>query len=119
MGIETVSQLEFDFVETEVTVGTVQHLPALVRGRGGGKTITESDQLELGVKQAAEGAAEDHAAGRIEFGVPEMLDADPGAEAEEQDDGAGELLMRDAGEQREAGTDATEAIDEEHNAPRG
>ena len=119
VGIETVSQLEFDFVEAEIAVGMVQHLPALVRGDGGGEIIVESRELKLGVEAAAEGAGEDHAAGRIEFGVPEMLDADPGAEAEENDDGTGKLLMRDGGEEREAGTDAAEAIDEEHDAPGG
>src|ERR1035437_5112283 len=117
VGIETVSQLEFDFVEAEIAVGMVQHLPALVRRGGGGKIVAESDQLELSVEEAAEGAAEDQAAGRIEFGVSEMLDANPGAEAEEENDRAYKLLMRDAGEQREAGTDAAEAIDEEHDAP--
>ena len=119
VGIGPARQLEFDFVEAEIAVGMVQHLPALVRGDGGGEIIVESDELKLGVEAAAEGAGEDHAAGRIELGVPEVLDADPGAEAEENDDGTGKLLMRNAGEQREPGADAAEAIDEEHDAPRG
>jgi hypothetical protein len=96
VGVETVSKFEFDFVETEGAVGMVQDLPALVRGCGGGETIAESDQLELSVEQAPEGAPEDHAEGRIKFGVPAMLDADPGAEAEEEDDGAASPATFDA-----------------------
>src|ERR1035437_9709579 len=119
VGIGTARQLEFDFVEAEIAVRAVQHFPALVRGDGGGEIIGESRELKLGVEAAAEGAGEDHAAGRIEFGVPEVLDADPGAKAEENDDGTGKLLLRNAGEQRESGADAAEPIDEEHDAPGG
>ena len=67
----------------------VQHLPALVRRDGGGEIVVEGDEPEPGVEDVAEGAGEENAAGRIEFRVSEMLDADAGADAKEDNNDAG------------------------------
>jgi hypothetical protein len=106
VGIGTVAQFEFDFAE--IAVRAVQHLPALVRSDGGGELVVESDELKLGVEEAAEGAGGADAAGGTEVRVPEMLDADPGAEAKKDDDGTCKLLAGNAGEEGEAGGDAAD-----------
>ena len=74
------------------------------RNRVHGTVTAVSDRGE----EAAEGAGGADAAGGTEFRVPEMLDADPGAEAKKDDDGTCKLLAGNAGEEGEAGGDAAD-----------
>ncbi len=106
-----------DAAETEVAVGGFEDLPAVFGGGGGGEAGFEAIEDDVGGEEAAECAAEHEAAGSIEFDEAETLDAEPGDDAEDEDDGDFEMVVGHG--EREDGGDGAETVEEKSGAARG
>ena len=94
------------------------NIPAIVLARGAGELLFEAGQVQLCVKDAAKGALRHQLLGRAEFGVSQVLNADPGGRAEENNDHAAEPVVVHALHQREDGRDAAHSVQDQGNPAR-
>src|ERR1019366_7668333 len=91
-------------------------MPRLINVVGVIQRTFELLQPELRIHQAPEGTTQGKSAGNAELGIAEVLNADPGRPAEEDNNQAAKLIVNHVLKQRERGGQATGAIEYQGNA---
>jgi len=73
--------------------GLGEDIPAVLGGGGGGEGLFEVLDGDVGIEEAAESAVDEEAAGDAELQVAQVLDSDPGDQAENHDDQPGSAAI--------------------------